>query len=191
MPRQKMNSEHINTLLGEITYSSILRYVPFDMVQKQLKELDLCSKRKRILPAESIVYLLVIMALHANVSILSSLRKMLSPIRLKLGVKDSAPPVKSAVVKARKRLGTQVFVNIFRIVCKAYSTPNTKGCFWKGYRKVAVDGTSQSVQNTPLNRDFFGASLNQNGEACNPKLRILALMECGTKMFFAIRHGSL
>ncbi len=189
MARSKMNAEHINNLLVALTCSSIFRYVPLRTVQQQLKELNLCSKRKRLLPAESIIYLLITMALHADVSILSNLRKMLAPIRLSLGAKDSLLPAKSAIVKARKRLGSLVFENIFKVICRPYGSLKLKGCYWKGYRMVAIDGTSQSVQNTPANRKYFGSSHNQNGEAYNPKLRILGLLECGTKMFFALKHA--
>lgn len=191
MPRQKMTANHVTDLLAEMVYSNIFKYMPLQKVAEILSKHNLCSQRKRKLPAESIVFLLVLMAINADISISSVLGKMLYPIRLILGVnEETKPPVKSAIVKARKRLTVDFFKELFETICIPQGTRENKYCFFKKYRLVAVDATVQTIQNTPQNAKKFECSTNHCGESHNPKVRITALMECGTKMFFAIKYGS-
>lgn len=190
MPRQQMTAQHVNRLLQEMSCASILKYIPLKIVSKQLASENLCSQRQRRLPAETIIYLLVTMALHADVSIMENLRILLEPIRRLFNIKDLTPPVGSAIVKARRRLGSNVFKKIFESVCKPSSSKNDKGCFWKNYRLVAVDGTSHNVQDTDENREYFGIHSNGAGENFYPQMKATALMECGSKIFFGLETGA-
>jgi len=189
MPRSKMNADHVSELVSEMSSSSIFKHIPLKTIGMELQKLDLKSQRNRRLPAESIIYLLIIMALHAEVSIIENLRIMLYPISKLLGAKNSKVPVGSAIVKARRRLGKKVFRNIFAEICKPCARQVTKGCFWKGYRMVAVDGTAQNVQDTEENRNYFGVHSSNQIKSSYPQLKAVALMECGTKVFFDVKTG--
>ncbi len=190
MPRPKMTADHINDFLAEMTYSSIFQHVPLDLVTEVLKKHNSCSSRCRKMPAESIVYLLIMLGMCPDVSIVETLRKLLYPIRCKLDVSSLDIPVKSSIVKARKRLNPNIFKELFDLICKPQANKDISSCYFKDFLMVAVDGSAQSLQNTEENINFFGYSKNQNGDAYNPKVRITALMECGTKMFFSVNHGS-
>lgn len=185
MPRPKMNAEHVSELLVQMSCSSVFKHLPLKIVKQELERLNLQSKRKRRLPAESIVYLLVMLAIYAEASINENLRKILSPIRRKLGIVNSSVPVSSAIVKARKRLGFAPIKNLFELICRPAGSQNTKGCYWKSYLITAVDGTSRGVQNTEKNFAHFGSQKNHLGKIKQARMRILGLMECGTKIFFA------
>lgn len=190
MPREKMSGHHINKLLMELNQSSVLKYIPLVDIQKSLGKLNLRSERIRSLPAESIVYLVILMALHADVSIMEVLRVLLYSIRSKLGIDNSKLPVGSAIVKARRRLGVQVFSDIFDTVVRPLGNSGIRQCFWKKYRMVAVDGSSQNVHATKENKERFGSPRSGSGDAKNPQMKIVALMECGTKIFFAVSYGA-
>ncbi len=179
----------VNELLSEMSCSTILKHIPLQVVSEQLAKLTLCSQRQRSLPAESIIYLLVTMALHSDISILENLRILLEPIRRLLGIQNPKIPVGSAIVRARKRLGFDVFKNIFDAISKPCARKETKECFWKGYRLVAVDGTTHNVQDTEANRQYFGVHSNAAGKNLFPQLKATALMECGTKVFFGMEIG--
>jgi Insertion element 4 transposase N-terminal/Transposase DDE domain len=190
MPREKMTGRHVNELLVDLNQATALKHIPLSTVQDCLDRLNLNSRRVRSLPAASIIYLIILMSLHSDVSILEVLRVLLRPIRRKMGINNSSLPVGSAIVRARHRLGVQVFADLFNAIAKPLAAKKAKGCFWKNYRMVAVDGTSQSVHATKENHAFFGCPRSSYGETSNPKVRVVALMECGTKVFFAVSHGS-
>lgn len=190
MPRPQMTAQHVNSLLREMSCANILKYIPLKTVSKLLAAQNLCSQRQRRLPAESIIYLLVTMALHADVSIMENLRILLEPIRRLFNIKDFTMPVGSAIVKARRRLGSDIFHKIFEAICKPSASKNSKGCFWKNYRLVAVDGTAHNVQDTDENREYFGVHSNGAGTNFYPQMKATALMECGTKIFFGVETGA-
>jgi hypothetical protein len=185
-----MNADHVSDLLIQMSYSSVFKYMPIRLVKKELKRFHLLSERKRKLPAESIVYLVIMLAIYAEVSINENLRKMLAPIRRRLGIDNSKVPVSSAVVKARKRLGFEPLKRLFELICKTSDSNDIKDCYWKSYLKVAVDGTKRDVQNTKENFDYFGSSSNQHGTVKQAKLKAVALMQCTAKFFFAVGVGS-
>jgi hypothetical protein len=66
---------------------------------------------------------------------------------------------------------------------------NIAGCYWKGMRLVAVDGSTLALQDTESNAAAFGRPSNQNGGAAYPLARFVALVETGTHAVFAAELG--
>ena len=67
--------------------------------------------------------------------------------------------------------------------------PQTPGAFYKGFRVVAVDGTTVEVQDTQANRSRFGIHANQHGEAGYPQVKAVLLAECGTRVPLGCAYG--
>jgi hypothetical protein len=55
------------------------------------------------------------------------------------------------------------------------------GCFWRGLRLTAIDGSTLDVPNSPANRAEFDGPSNDTGPGAFPQVRLLVHAECGTK----------
>ena len=63
------------------------------------------------------------------------------------------------------------------------ATEQTPGAFWKGRRLLALDGTVESVPDTPANRASFRYSSDDAlSHSPFPQARLVLLVECGTHL---------
>src|SRR5919199_3411212 len=92
-------SDHV--ALGVLTTT-----IPADLVDAVLAETGRQSQRQRQLPARVVVYYVMALALYAQASYGEVLRCLLEGVRwLRLGGVDVAVATKSAITRARIRLG--------------------------------------------------------------------------------------
>ena len=92
-------------MMSQLSLAALMNAFPLGQVHQALRASGTESVRRRLLPAESVVYLLLMMALYAEVSVRENLRLLWEPMRRRLGLEATKVPVDSAVTKARKRLG--------------------------------------------------------------------------------------
>jgi hypothetical protein len=145
------------------------------------------SERHRRLPAESVIWLVIAMALFAADSIPKVWRR-LHPGR------DEPEPDDSAFTQARKRLGVAPLRQLFLQVARPRATHQTRGAFYGGWRLMGIDGTILDRPDTPANARTFGRPKGPRADAAFPRIRLLALCELGTHAVCGlaikpIRHG--
>jgi hypothetical protein len=93
---------------------------------------------------------------------------------------DYEIPKDSAFSYRRYQLGAPVMARLFRHICRPIATPETKGAFCFGLRTMAIDGTTESLADTPANAAVFGRHHTDRGEAAFPQVQCVYLAECGT-----------
>ena len=131
------------------------------------------SQRRRRLPAESVVWLVVAMALFAADSIPKVWRR-LHPTR------DEPEPDDSAFTQARRRLGVAPLRRLFLETAGPMATHQTVGASYRGWRLMGLDGTTLDLPDTPENDRTFGRPTTGRAEGAFPRVRRLALCELGT-----------
>jgi hypothetical protein len=105
-------------------------------------------------------------------------------------------PTSSAVTQARKRLGRQVFPEIFERTCgpvagdagpaaDVAALGTARGSFLRGWRLLAIDGFEVDVPDSKENAAEFGYAGSGENRSAFPKARVVALAECGTHAFVA------
>lgn len=111
-------------------------------------------------------------------------------------------PTASAITQARKRLGPEVFAELFERTCGpvAGDTSPTagliavgtaRGSFLRGWRLVAIDGFELDLPDTAANAAEFGYAGSGANRSAFPKARVVALCECGTHAFLAAEIGPI
>ena len=189
MPRKPMDGKRIGDLMKQLSLAAVMETIPMATARKALRESGKESQRERLLPAHLVVYLVILMAFFAEVSVRENLRILLEMLRRRFGLDWRKPAVGSAVSKARKRLGREPFERLFLEVARPLGNAGLRGCFWRGFRLVAADGTDVDVQHTPENIERFGIHTNQHGTAGYPAMQAVVLMECGTRAPLAAATG--
>src|SRR3954452_4962090 len=131
------------------------------------------SERRRRLPADSVIWLVIAMALFAADSIPIVWRR-LHPSR------DHPEPTDSAFSQARRRLGVAPLRHLFHETARPMATHQTVGAFYRGWRLMGIDGTTLDLPDTPENARAFGRPTTGRAEGAFPQVRLLALCELGT-----------
>ena len=110
-------------------------------------------------------------------------------------------PTASAITQARKRLGREVFSEIFERTCGpvagdtgpsagVLALGTARGSFLRSWRLLAIDGFELDVPDTPANAAEFGYAGSGQNRSAFCKARVVALSECGTHAFLAAEIGA-
>jgi len=176
-------------LLQDLSLAAVMQYLPRHDVKRALADTQTDSIRQRLLPADVVAYLVIMLALYSDASIRENLRILMEPLRRKFGANSVGVPTGAAITKARRRLGSAPFIHLFDTLAQPVATPKTPEAFYNGFRVVAVDGTTADIQDTTANRTRFGIRANQHGLVGYPQVRVVILSECGTRVPLGCAFG--
>ncbi len=181
-------------LSDRIAIGVLTRTVPPELVDEVVAATDTGEVRKRLLPARVVVYFVLAMCLFSGQGyeeVARLLTEGLAWARRWRGRWEV--PSTAAISRARTRLGAEPLRMLFDRVCRPLAVEATKGAFYRGWRLVAVDGTTLDVPDTPSNVEAFGRPGSGRGEGQGgfPQVRVAALAECGTHAIFAAATGPL
>jgi hypothetical protein len=151
----------------------LYRLIPEARLAAILTRTARASQRRRCLPADSVIWLVVAMALFAADSIPKVFRR-LHPSR------DRPEPTDSAFSQARRRLGVTPLRQLFLETARPMATHQTKGASYRGWRLMGLDGTTLDLPDTPENARTFGRPTTGRAAGAFPQVRLLALCELGT-----------
>lgn len=159
---------------------------PPGVVDGVIAECGRTEQRRRSLPARSMAYFAMGMALHSE----GSYEDVLALISDGLAWADRGDEParlagKPAIFHARQRLGSEPMALLFERVAQPLASKTTPGCWLAGRRLVAIDGTCLDLSDTPANDEHFGRPGVMKGErSAFPQARVVALAECGTHAMF-------
>jgi len=169
-----------------VTLGVLTTTVPAGLIDAVLADTGRQSRRQRQLPARLVVYYVMALALYAQASYGEVLRCLLEGVRwLRLKGADPALADKSAITKARIRLGASPLMQLFARVARPLAEPDTRGAWYRGRRLVSLDGTTIDLADTPELEERFGRPAASRGSSSFPQLRLLTLAETGTHAIFA------
>jgi hypothetical protein len=175
-----------------ISFGMLAEYVRRDAIDRCAIERDLMPKRSDAkLPPHVMVYFVMGLALWADedyAAVLTRLQETLEP----LGCWDPAWILAStsALTQARRRLGCEVFADVFAQVARPVATPDTRGAFVGAWRAVSVDGFEWDLPDTKANAEVFGyAGVGEGHKSAFPKARVVTLNECADQAPLAAAIG--
>ena len=158
---------------------------PPELVDTVIDEAKAREQRKRSLPARLTTYFVLAMWLwreHGYEEVLRQLIDGLFWSGADGGGSDEADVAWSgSITKARARLGVEPVRLLFTRVAGPTADPDLPGCFWRGLRLTAIDGSTMDVPDSKDNRDAFEGPSNDGGPGAFPRVRLLVHAECGSK----------
>lgn len=163
------------------------RTLDIEWVRRVLQTTGTASVRKRKLPAEAVVWLVIGMALLRDRSIDEVVR------HLDLSLPDGAQRTRvshSAVVQARTRLGGEPLAVLFEETAKHWATKTAEELRWRGLAVYGVDGTTLLVADTVDNEMAFGRPASGRTPGAYPQLRLVALMVLRAHVLASVVPGS-
>jgi hypothetical protein len=190
MPRTPASLPSGARISDYVTLGVLATTVTGELVDAVLAATGRESQRQRQLPARFVVYYVMALALYAQASYGEVLRCLLEGVRwLRLGGADVALASKSAITRARIRLGAAPLKELFTRVARPFAGPDLPGAWFHGRRVVSLDGTTIDLPDTPELAEHFGRPGASRGTSSFPQLRLLTLTETGTHAIWALAMG--
>ena len=139
MPRAGWVKQETSRRLSDVVSVGVVTKVfPADVVDEVIAECGRREQRHRSLPARTMAYFAIGLALHADGSYEDVLGLMTDG--LAWADTDDAEPVrlpsKSGISQARERLGSTPLRSLFERVATPLAAPGTPGCWLAGRRVV-------------------------------------------------------
>jgi hypothetical protein len=187
MPRTGWRKAESDRRLPDLVSVGLLTKVfPAEVVDAVITACGRTEQRRRSLPARSMAYFAMGMALHSEGSYEDVLALISDGLAWAHRDERSGKLAnKAAISHARDRLGPEPMAMLFERVAKPLAVQDTPGCWLAGRRLVAIDGTCLDLPDTPANDTYFGRPGVMKGErSAFPQARVVALAECGTHAMF-------
>jgi hypothetical protein len=170
------------------SFDQFERHLSKEWIDDALIATGTATIRRRRLPAEQTIWLLIGMALMRN----ESIERVAALLGVALPAKNNPCVVKSALPQARARIGDEPLEYIFSASGAAWSQKSADGQRYRGLAIYAVDGTTLRVPDTPENWKAFGGQKG-NGKrsgSAYPTVRVLGLMVARSHVLAAMRFGA-
>jgi len=182
----------------QVSLGVLVSAVPRDAVDEAVA---VCGVRERRrdgkLPAHVITYLTLALSLFPDDDYTEVATRVTGSLD-RWGCWDAgwSVPTVSAITQARKRLGREVFPELFERTCgpvagqagptaQAVALGTARGSFLRRWRLLGIDGFEVDLPDSRENAAAFGYAGSGDNRSAFPKARVVALAECGTHAFVA------
>lgn len=164
----------LNELFNFSNISSFTQNIPIEWVESALRLSESATIRRRRLPSDQVLWLVLGMALFRDEPVHEVAR------RLNICAKGLASEhllARSGVTNARTRLGVAPVESLFRQTGKQWGQERYPEDEWQGLRVMAVDGALFRTQDNKVLREHFGSgNTATQRQTPYPMLRLVALM---------------
>jgi hypothetical protein len=185
VPRRFADRVVAEQALAEGAFDRIQASIDPAWIEEALAATGTATLRRRRLPAEQVVWLVLGMALYRN----RPIDEVVAKLDLALPGRRGPTPAPSAVVQARSRLGEEPMRWLFERCSEEWAHESARQLAWRDLALYGVDGTTARVPDSPENRDHFGGAHGPRGDSAYPQARIVTLMTLRTHLLAAARFG--
>ena len=144
--------------------------------------------RRRRLPAEQVIWVVLGMALYRN----ESINRIVETLNLALPSCDDEAAAKSSIAEARRRLGDEPMEYLFKTTADRWAHESAGRHRWHGLALYGLDGTVLRVPDSPENWKAFGGQKGngERGGSAYPQVRLLAVMALRSHLLANVQFGA-
>jgi hypothetical protein len=164
----------------------VRKHVDPSWVATALDASGVATVRKRRLPAEQVVWLVIGMAMFRKWPI----HDLVGRLNLVLpAAAGNATVVPSSVAEARARLGAAPLENLFDMCAHKWGHTSARKHAWRDLALYGVDGSSLRIADSDETRGHYGGTNGARGESGYPLVRIAGLMALRSHILAAASVG--
>ncbi len=161
-------------------------HLPYEWIADALTYTGNASIRRRRLPAQQVVWLVIAMALYRH----RSIRQVVAELDLALPDLADRCVTDSAVTQARQRLGVEPLAWLFEASARAWRAQDAQRYQFQGLHLLAMDGTTLKLADSVENRAHFGSPAFANESVASyPHARMVTLSALCTQQVLAASFG--
>ena len=162
------------------------RELPLEWIEQALTMTDKASIRRRKLPAELMVWLVIGLGLYRN----RPISEVVSKLDLQVVSEAGEMVAPSAIPQARQRLTSQPLEALFKITSNYWSEREDAHDVWNGLQLFSIDGTTLRCAENEETSAHFGYISNQHKQqSAYPVVRLCALMSLRSRMIRDVKFG--
>jgi hypothetical protein len=164
---------------------ALQRAFPEAWLVEALETSETAKVRRRRLPGEQVVWLLIGMGLFRRMPIIECVK------RLDLALPGVGSIARSSVSEARARVGSAPLERLFELSASAWGVRSAAKHSWKGLAVFGIDGSMLRVPDSPENRETFGGHPTRNEtEGSYPLVRLVVLMALRSHVLVGAAFGT-
>jgi hypothetical protein len=157
-----------------------------DWVDEALAATGTATVRKRRLPAEQVLWLVVGMGVMRD----KPLTEIVAEMDLALPGSRGVRVAPSAIVQARERLGDDPIRWLFERTGPTWAHASARRLAWRGLALYGADGTTLRVPDSEENREHFGSQkCRWDGFSGYPLARLVTLMALRSHLLVGAQFG--
>lgn len=165
-------------------FARFQKVVPSSWIDAALKASGTATLRRRRLPAEQVVWLVIGMAMYRD----RSIEEVAASLDIAWAGARGVTVAPSALPQARARLGSEPLRMLFQKTARHWAHAEARKHTWRGLALYSMDGTSFRLSDTPENREAFGG--HSNGlQSSHPLARMVALLATNARLLADARVG--
>ena len=177
---------HVADIPRPDSFDDFRRHIDPDWVREALDATGTATLRRRRLPAEQVVWLVLGMALLRD----RSITQVADSLDLALSGRRGPTAAPSAISQARARLGEDPMAWLFQTCAERWAHTSADRHRWRGLAIYGVDGTTLRVWDSAENRKQFGLpNGGPRGDAAYPQVRLVALAALRSHLIAAASFG--
>ncbi len=163
------------------------RHLDPDWIEEALAASGTVTLRRRRLPAEQVIWMCIGMGLIRNAPI----EQVVDKLELALPDRKGTLVAKSAISKARQRLGEDPLAYLFAATAAEWATRSADAHRWRSLALYGLDGTTMRVADSPENRAAFGGQKagGGRGDSGYPQVRVVAMMALRSHVLSGFRFA--
>jgi Insertion element 4 transposase N-terminal/Transposase DDE domain len=143
-----------------------------EWIEEALAATGTATVRKRRLPAEQVIWVVLGMAMFRD----KAIEDVVSKLDLALPASNGTI-ARSSISQARERLGSEPMKWLFERSGSTWAHASAEASRWRGLSVYGMDGSSLRIPDTVENRAHFGGQSGRDGtESGYPLARIVVLM---------------
>jgi hypothetical protein len=159
------------------------RRISPEWIDEALKATGTSTVRRRRLPSEAVIWVVLGMALYRDQSIEDVVSK------LDLALPGAGTVARSSVTQARERVGKEPVKWLFNRCSSKWAHESADADSWRGLRIYGIDGSSIRVPNSDENRERFGGHNPRGIPSGYPMVCIAVLMALRSHLLAAASFG--
>ncbi|WP_027798017.1 IS4 family transposase [Paraburkholderia acidipaludis] len=162
------------------------QHLPYQWIEQAVQASGSASVRRRRLPAQQVVWLVIALALYRH----QSISEVVDGLELALAAPDASFVSKSAISQARQRTGAAPLAWLFHESARSWVAQDQAQYLFKGFSLFAMDGTTLRTADSAANRRHFGASVAVHDRVGSyPQLRAVTLTAIPTHLVHDVEFG--
>ncbi len=157
-----------------------------DWIEQALTATGTATIRRRRLPAEQVVWLVIGMCIFRDLS----MKELVATMDLALPGSRGIRVAPSSIVQARDRLGDEPLRWLFERTGATWAHASARTHAWRGLAIYGADGTTVRVPDSPENREHFGGQTTRwNSTSGYPLARMVTLMALRSHILAGAHFG--
>jgi hypothetical protein len=178
-------------LIAEITsperFESFRKHIDPAWIEEALAATGTATLRKRRLPAEQVVWLVIGMSLLTD----RSVENVVCSLDLALPGPRGDTVAPSSIPQARERVGSEPLAWLFKRCADVWANRSADAHRWHGLSVYGMDGSTLRIPDTQENRDAFGGGTAgaKRGASGYPMVRVVGLMVLRSHILFDAQLG--